>query len=58
MKNLRLFIKTIKTLKSSQGFYCRMWNQIQELNLSDLKRLARELPNFNDSLDVVLYLES
>jgi hypothetical protein len=58
MKNLRLFIETIKTLKSSQGLYCRLWNQVQELSLSDLKRLARQLPNFNDSVDVILYLES
>ena len=59
-KNTELFIKTIDSLASNQGFYSRLSQQIHDAINNDasiIGKLNSELPKFNDSLDVVMYLE-
>lgn len=58
--NTKLFIETIDSLASSQGFYSRLSQQIHDAINNDPKiigKLNNELPKFNDSVDVILYLE-
>lgn len=58
--NTKLFIDTIDTLANSQGSYGRMSQSIHEAIDNDpsiIAKLNEELPKFNDSVDVVLYLE-
>ena len=58
--NTELFIKTIDSLATSQGFYSRLSQQIHEAISNDtemINKLNENLPKFNDMLDVVFYLE-
>ena len=59
-KNTKLFIETIDSLASSQGFYSRLSQSIHrdiEVDNTILDDLDKNLPKFNDSIDVVMYLE-
>lgn len=58
-ENEKLFAKTIINLKNSQGFYCRLYNCVQEMDGEQFAILRDELAqqNFTDELDVVLWLE-
>ncbi len=59
-ENTKLFINTIDSLASSQGFYSRLSQDIHDAinNGSNIiGKLNNELPKFNDMLDVVMYLE-
>ena len=58
--NFKMFLHTVNTLASSQGFYSRLQNTINDW--SDDERLEAEeyfnsQPKFKDELDVVLFLE-
>lgn len=58
--NTKLFIKTIDSLASSQGFYSQLSQQIHDAINNDpniIGKLNNELPKFNDMLDVIMYLE-
>lgn len=59
--NFNLFMGTVKTLKGSQGFYSRIYSQIDamdELELQELENYLNSLPQqFNDAVDVILFLE-
>ena len=58
--NTKLFINTIDSLASSQGSYGRMSQSIHEAIDNDssiIGKLNEDLPKFNDSVDVVMYLE-
>ena len=58
--NTKLFINTMDSLAPSQGFYSRLSQQIHEAISNDasmIDKLNNELPKFNDTLDVVFYLE-
>ena len=58
--NTKLFINTIDSLATRQGFYSRLSQQIHEEISNDtemINKLNNELPKFNDTLDVVFYLE-
>ena len=58
--NTELFIKTIDSLATSQGFYSWLSQQIHEAISNDpsiIAKLNEGLPKFNDMLDVVMYLE-
>jgi hypothetical protein len=60
MDNYTMFVNTVNTLKSSQGFYSRLANQLNEMSEEDKERLKEHLnaqPKFNDQLDVVMFLE-
>lgn len=55
--NYNLFYNTIKSLASSQGFYSRLARQIDEFDYDTIENIKNDLPIFNDTLDVVLFLE-
>ena len=55
--NYNLFYNTIKSLASSQGFYSRLAQQIDEFDYDTIENIKNDLPIFNDTLDVVLFLE-
>lgn len=58
--NTKLFIETIDNLASSQGSYGRMSQSIHEAIDNDpsiIAKLNEELPKFNSSVDVVMYIE-
>lgn len=55
-------MQVIRNLARSQGFYCRLLYNIQELQKSDHEEADRllsvlEAQKFNDVLDVILYFE-
>lgn len=58
-KNHRLFASTIVDLMNSQGFYGRLYRAVNELSEDGYETLYNQLSrqNFNDSVDVVLWLE-
>lgn len=47
-------LNTIKSLSKSQGFYCRLLEQIQD-NDEALEYLEQQ--NFKDPVDLILFLE-
>lgn len=58
--NYIMFVSTVNTLKSSQGFYSRLAAELAEMSEEDKEQLKEQLanqPKFNDSLDVVMFLE-
>ncbi len=59
-QNHKIFINTILTLMKSQGFYQRLYEGINEFNEEQYDLLFETLKaqKFNDSVDVILWLES
>ena len=58
--NYTLFVETVNTLKSSQGFYSRLAADLAAMSEEDKEQLKEQLanqPKFNDSVDVVMFLE-
>lgn len=58
--NYTMLVSTIDTLKSSQGFYSRLAAELAEMSEEEKEQLKEQLanqPKFNDSLDVVMFLE-
>ena len=55
--NYNLFYNTIKSLASSQGFYSRLAQQIDEFDSDTIENIKNDVPIFNDTLDVILFLE-
>lgn len=58
--NYTMLVSTVDTLKSSQGFYSRLAAELAEMSEEDKEQLKEQLanqPKFNDSLDVVMFLE-
>lgn len=58
--NYIMFVSTVNTLKSSQGFYSRLAAELAEMSEEDKEQLKEQLanqPKFNDSVDVVMFLE-
>ncbi len=58
-KSHKLFAATIVDLMNSQGFYGRLYRAVNEMNEDEYSNLCEQLStqNFNDSVDVVLWLE-
>lgn len=58
-KNHRLFATAIVDLMDSQGFYSRLYKAVNEMDDDGYSALFVELEkqHFNDTLDVVLWLE-
>ncbi len=58
-KSHKLFVSTIVDLMNSQGFYSRLYRAVNEMNEDEYSALYEQLAvqNFNDSVDVVLWLE-
>ena len=57
MNNFELFKSTIETLSQSQGYYNRLYNALNQLSNQELDNLKNNLPKFNDTIDVIMYLE-
>lgn len=59
MSNYKLFFDTIKDLSKSKGFYYRLFEQLISVDIDEDKRieLINKLPDFKDSVDVILWLE-
>ena len=55
--NYELFYNTIKSLSYCQGYYGRLLNTLINMNEDERLELIDNLPNFNDSLDVIMWLE-
>ena len=56
-------IEVIKELAKSQGFYSRLWQNIQENILTDEEKYETfqqfcEQQNFKDAVDLVLFFET
>ena len=61
MSNFEMFLKTINSLRSSQGFYSRLANRVEEMSSeerADLESYLNAQTPFKDSLDVVMFLEA
>ena len=61
-KSFRMILETAKSLRHSQGFYSRLYNDLMENIKYNKEELVdrlndSELPKFKDSLDVIMYLE-
>lgn len=60
MSNYEMLLKTVNSLKYSQGFYSRLARDINEMSDEERKQLEQNinsLPQFKDEVDVVLFLE-
>ena len=55
--NYELFFSTIKSLSYSQGSYGRLLNSLVNMDEDERLELINNLPIFNDTLDVVMWLE-
>lgn len=58
--NYEIFIDTVNSLKNSQGFYSRIARDLNEMSDEQKQSIENELnglPQWNDTLDCVLYLE-
>ena len=55
--NYNLFYNTIKSLASSQGFYSRLAQQIDEFDDDTIENIKNDLPIYKDTLGVILFLE-
>jgi len=58
-KNQRIFASAIMDLKDSQGFYSRLFRDINLMEQDSFSLFRKDLlkQNFNDTLDVVFWLE-
>lgn len=58
LENFNFMLSTVKSLAYSQGFYGRLYRDIQDLESEILDDLIESLPDFKkDSLNVVFYFE-
>lgn len=58
--NYTMLVSTVDTLKSSQGFYSRLAAELAEMSEEEKEQLKEQLanqPKFNDSVDVIMFLE-
>lgn len=58
--NYEIFIETVDSFKNSQGFYSRIARDLNEMSDEQREQVKTEfnkLPQWNDTLDCVLYLE-
>lgn len=55
--NYELLFSTVKMLSNSQGYYGRLLNILINMNEDERLELINNLPTFNDTLDVVMWLE-
>ena len=58
--NYEIFLRTVKTLCNSQGFYSRLQRDINtwtEEEHENAKQSLNQLPQWKDDLDCILFLE-
>lgn len=56
-ENYKLLYDTVKSLSHSQGFYGRCLQTLGELTEYQRAKLIKQLPKFNNSMDVILWFE-
>ena len=60
LTNYEMFLKTVNSLRYSQGFYSRLARDLEEMSDEDRENLKNEInsqPKFKNAVDVVLFLE-
>ena len=55
--NYELLFNTVKSLSNSQGYYGRLLNTLINMDEDERLELINNLPTFNDTVDVVMWLE-
>ena len=55
--NYELLFRTVKSLSNSQGYYGRLLNNLINMNEDKRLELINNLPTFNDTVDVIMWLE-
>ena len=55
--NYELLFSTIKSLSNSQGYYGRLLDSLINMDEDERLELINNLPTFNDTVDVVMWLE-
>ena len=59
--NFDILMETVNTYRYSQGFYSRLGRALEnadESELESVKNRLNALPQWNDTLDCVFYLET
>lgn len=59
--NYEMFLDVVNDLKTSQGLYSRLAQQLDEMTpeeIENVKNGLNNMPQWKDSVDVVLFLES
>lgn len=56
-QNYNFFYNTIKSLSYCQGSYGRLLREIDNLDEWNKQDLIEQLPNFKDTVDVILFIE-
>lgn len=57
-KNFSRLFNVVHNLKNSQGFYSRLYNNLVNLTEIEMLEIEKQLPDFSDEVDVVMYLEN
>lgn len=57
VQNFEMFKRVINNLSTSQGFYSRLKQQLDELTPDEINEITNGLPMFEKPIDVCLYLE-
>ena len=55
--NYELLFSTIKSLPNSQGYYGRLLDSLINMDEDERLELINNLPTFNDTVDVIMWLE-
>ena len=58
--NFEMLLDVVNDLKYSQGFYSRLANTLENMDSYELEcseKYINSLPQFKDSLDVIMFLE-
>ena len=55
--NYELLFDTVKSLSNSQGYYGRLLDNLINMNEDERLELINNLPTFNDTVDVIMWLE-
>ena len=56
-KNGKKLFDLCNELRFSQGFYGRLYRQLSALTSEQWQELEKELPDFTDDLDIIMFLE-
>ena len=56
-QNYEFFYNTIKSISYSQGSYGRLLRAINNLDEDEIQDLINQLPEFKDTVDVILFIE-
>ena len=61
--DIEQIMAAIRSLAQSQGYYCRLYNELWEMQTNDPDQWEEvkntlEAQNFSDTLDMVMYFET